>query len=67
MDTLRTVDKGRAFFTEGASTRMFDLACGTDKVRKAFQAGADARILWAIFNEGRDAFMERRKPYLLYE
>jgi uncharacterized protein YbbC (DUF1343 family) len=67
MDALRTLDKGRAFFTESESTRMFDLGCGTDKVRKAFQSGANARDMWAIFNEGRDAFIERRKPYLLYE
>jgi hypothetical protein len=40
--------------------------CGTDRVRKAFTAGAGAGDLWAQWNAGRDGFLRRRQPYLLY-
>jgi uncharacterized protein YbbC (DUF1343 family) len=66
LDALRTVDKGRALFTDAEATRLFDLDCGTDRVRKAFQAGASAKEMWTIFNEGRDAFLASRRSYLLY-
>ena len=66
MDALRTLDKNRRFFTDAESTRLFDLGCGTDTVRKAFQAGANAATLAALFDAGRPAFLLRRKPYLLY-
>ncbi|MDX1934585.1 MAG: DUF1343 domain-containing protein [Capsulimonadales bacterium] len=63
-DAFRTLDRNRRIFPESA--RMFDLACGTDAVRKAFLAGADARQLWEIFEEGREKFVSDRKRYLLY-
>ena len=66
MDALRTLHPGRSFFTGREPVRMFDLSCGTDRVRKAFQAGASASQLWQIFNEGVPAFAQARKPYLLY-
>jgi uncharacterized protein YbbC (DUF1343 family) len=66
LDAMRTLRPGRAFFTGKEPVRMFDLSCGTDRVRKAFQAGASASQMWQIFNEGASAFAQARKPYLLY-
>jgi uncharacterized protein YbbC (DUF1343 family) len=66
LDALRALDRGRALFTPAAAAKMFDLVCGTDRVRKAFAAGAGAGDLWAQWNAGRDAFLRRRQPYLLY-
>jgi uncharacterized protein YbbC (DUF1343 family) len=66
LDAMRTLKPGRSFFTGSESVRMFDLSCGTDRVRKAFQAGASASQMWQVFNEGASAFAQARKPYLLY-
>jgi uncharacterized protein YbbC (DUF1343 family) len=66
LDAIRTLDKGRGFFTSEETSHMFDLSCGTDQVRKAFQAGAKSDTLWDVFNEGRDKFQVERKRYLLY-
>jgi uncharacterized protein YbbC (DUF1343 family) len=66
LDAMRTLRPGRPFYIGKQPTRMFDLSCGTDRVRKAFVAGASASQLWQIFNEGASAFAQARKPYLLY-
>ena len=66
MDAVRRLDKKRAFFATASTTRMFDLVCGTDRIRKAFQAGAGSAQLWSLWNAGRDGFRAARKPYLLY-
>jgi uncharacterized protein YbbC (DUF1343 family) len=66
LDALRALDRGRALFVPAAAAKMFDLVCGTDRVRKAFTAGAGADDLWAQWNADRDAFLRRRQPYLLY-
>ncbi|MES2462658.1 MAG: DUF1343 domain-containing protein, partial [Armatimonadota bacterium] len=42
LDALRTLRPGRSFFVGKEPIRMFDLSCGSDRVRKAFQAGAPA-------------------------
>ena len=63
---MRKLQPRRSFFTDSDSTRLFDLDCGTDRVRKAFQAGASAVDLNALFQEGAAAFAQARKPYLLY-
>lgn len=49
-----------------ASVGLFDAACGTNAVRKAFAAGASEPDLWATFNAGADTFAAGRKPFLLY-
>jgi uncharacterized protein YbbC (DUF1343 family) len=67
LDALRTLDPHRRLFTEEESSRMFDLDCGTDRIRKAFLAGAGAPRLWEIFEEGRAAFETRRQKYLIYK
>ena len=66
LDVMRKLQPRRSFFTDSDSTRLFDLDCGTDRVRKAFQAGASAVDLNALFQEGAAAFAQARKPYLLY-
>ena len=66
MDAVRRLDPKRAFFTSSASTKMFDLVCGTDRIRRAFQAGASGARLWELWNQGRDGFVAARRPYLLY-
>ena len=67
LDALRTRDRSRSWLAgDHDSLRLFDLGCGTDKVRRAFLAGAHSGDLWEIFSEGRDAFVAARKPYLLY-
>lgn len=65
MDAARRLN-APAFFTSAAATRMFDLVCGTDRIRRAFQSGASAARLWELWNEGRATFLPARKPYLLY-
>lgn len=64
MDALRVLSPSRSFFSGG--TRMYDLSCGTDRVRKAFVGGASSVEVWSIFNEGREGFLTQRKPYLIY-
>ncbi|MBC8140529.1 MAG: DUF1343 domain-containing protein [Armatimonadetes bacterium] len=49
-----------------ASVGLFDAACGTNAVRKAFLADASEPDVWGTFNAGADAFAAGRKPYLLY-
>lgn len=68
MDAVRKITPavGRALFTPADRSRMFDLVCGTDKIRRAFLAGANAGRLWETWNAGRDAFLAARRPYLLY-
>jgi uncharacterized protein YbbC (DUF1343 family) len=67
LDALRKVAPGRTLFTGREATRLFDLDCGTDRVRKAFAAGASGAETWAVFNEGAAAFAAARRPYLLYK
>lgn len=53
-------------FAPGEPTRMFDLSCGTDRVRKAFVRGADGEALWHLFDDGAAAFDRARQPFRLY-
>jgi uncharacterized protein YbbC (DUF1343 family) len=57
---------GTAFFAAPERARMFDLVCGSDKIRRAFLAGASAARLWELWNEGRSTFVAARRPYQLY-
>lgn len=67
LDAMRKIAPGKTFFKAGTEeTRMFDLGCGTDKVRKMFQSGRSSREIWAAWNAPSAAFREQRKPYLLY-
>jgi len=68
LDALRKVRSGRSFMGgDTEAVRMFDLSCGTDRVRKAFAKGASAAEMYDLFDAGRDGFVAKRKKYLLYE
>ena len=49
-----------------ARVELFDFACGTSAVRRAFLAGASEPDLWETFNRGADVFAAKRQPYLIY-
>jgi uncharacterized protein YbbC (DUF1343 family) len=44
----------------------FDLLCGTDAVRLALEAGASFPEVARLLDDASEAFLERRRPYLLY-
>ncbi|MHC4442176.1 MAG: exo-beta-N-acetylmuramidase NamZ family protein [Planctomycetota bacterium] len=46
---------------------MFDKVCGTDKIRAMFQSGKPVQEIINYWNDGKKAFMEKRKKYLLYK
>lgn len=66
MDAVRRVAPGTRFFGVSKKNRMFDLVCGTDRVRRMFAAGNSASQIWAAWNAGGAAFRIQRRPYLLY-
>ena len=53
-------------FRDREARRMFDLSCGTDRVRRAFLAGATVAEMTAVFDTGVREFERSRQPYLLY-
>ena len=53
-------------FKGAEETRMFDLECGTDEVRKEFLAGRSSSAIWQKWNRAAAGFAEARSPYLLY-
>jgi uncharacterized protein YbbC (DUF1343 family) len=63
LDAIRKVAP-RTLFKD--SSRMFDLVCGTDRVRKMFQAGRRPQEIWAAWNSSASAFRTARQPYLIY-
>jgi uncharacterized protein YbbC (DUF1343 family) len=67
MDAVRKIKPSHRFFgSSHAKDRMFDLCCGTTRVRRMFQAGQSAAQIWAAWNAGSATFRAQRKPYLLY-
>ena len=46
--------------------RPFDILCGTDRIRKAIEAGVSPRRLAASWRKERAAFRKRRARFLLY-
>lgn len=44
----------------------FDVICGTDKIRKAFEEGADLEVLVKSWQDPLQEFLEMREQYLLY-
>jgi uncharacterized protein YbbC (DUF1343 family) len=69
LDAARKLGR-RDLFAEaqkaGKSFAMFDKVVGTDKVRRALQAGQSAASIVASWKAGEDAFRRRRQSYLLY-
>ncbi|MGE3180721.1 MAG: exo-beta-N-acetylmuramidase NamZ domain-containing protein [Phycisphaerae bacterium] len=66
LDVVRTLQPDLALFGNKRDN-MFDKVCGTQRIREAFEAGKSATDVLAIWDEGIDAFREKRKSYLLYE
>ncbi len=50
----------------GNRARMFDLACGTDTVRKSLLRSETAASVWQKWTAGSQAFASARRPFLLY-
>jgi uncharacterized protein YbbC (DUF1343 family) len=69
---LEAVQKasGRNLVRAGAlsrnSIRLFDKACGCDKIRKAVRSGQSAASIVASWRPGEEAFRRKRAKYLLY-
>jgi uncharacterized protein YbbC (DUF1343 family) len=45
----------------------FDLLCGTDAVRQALEGGAAFGGVARLLDDASEAFLERRRPFLLYD
>jgi uncharacterized protein YbbC (DUF1343 family) len=45
---------------------MFDKACGTDRVRKDFEAGLSAEQMYKNWQSNLEPFLQIRKKYLIY-
>ncbi len=60
------IDLFRNAVQRGKTWNMFDKVTGSDRTRKAMQAGRSAREIVASWKPGEDAFRKRRQPYLLY-
>ena len=69
LDAVRRTS-GRDLFRQaqarGRSWEMFDKVTGSDRIRKALQAGESPRRIVASWKAGEDAFRQKRRPYLLY-
>ena len=61
IDAYKALNVGEAFFT-----RMFDLLAGTKDLRKQIMAGMSPEDIRKTWQPGIKAFLDRRKPYLLY-
>ncbi|WP_395088737.1 exo-beta-N-acetylmuramidase NamZ domain-containing protein [Armatimonas sp.] len=62
---LRTTGVTKPFST-GEPSQMFDYSCGSSAVRRSFDRGAGAEVLWTIFQSGAAQFEKERAPFLLY-
>ena len=65
ISAMRRVHPEKPLFV-GSRARMFDLACGTDAVRKSLLKGEAAQSIWQKWTAGSNAFVTARRPYLLY-
>ncbi|MEC7921765.1 MAG: DUF1343 domain-containing protein, partial [Planctomycetota bacterium] len=62
LSAIRKQHPGKFKFRE----RAFDRLAGTDTLRKALEEGKSPTLIVAGWKKGLAAFLERRKPYLLY-
>jgi uncharacterized protein YbbC (DUF1343 family) len=54
-------------FADAEETRMVDLSCGTDAVRKAFLKGASLTDIVKAYEFGLEGFIKDRQKYLIYK
>jgi uncharacterized protein YbbC (DUF1343 family) len=64
---MKNVAPNLNLFADGEETRMVDLSCGTDMVRKAFLRGATLPEILNQYEKGTEAFRQKRQKYLLYK
>jgi uncharacterized protein YbbC (DUF1343 family) len=65
MDIVRKRHPEKKLFGNNRDA-MFDKVCGSDRIRKAFEAGRSIDEILRIWNRGLSAFRQKRAPYLLY-
>lgn len=65
MDAARKVNPEMKVFGNGRD-EMFDKVCGTDAIRKAFEADRPLEEILGLWREGVESFRTQRAPYLLY-
>ena len=63
MAMYESFDVGGEFYT---SPKFFDKLAGTGSLRQMISEGASESEIRASWKPGLEAFMEQRKPYLLY-
>jgi uncharacterized protein YbbC (DUF1343 family) len=65
---FQALNTGESFFGKGSNDRFFvDLLFGTDSVRKMIEEGRTSDEIKASWQDELRAFLDRRRPYLLYE
>ena len=68
MSAIRELDRSTFAWREGSDGRPFlDLLLGSDRPRRALDAGADVGEVAADWTGEADAFAQRRRPFLLYD
>ena len=65
MDAVRKLYPRVALFGNKRD-EMFDKVCGTDQVRRMFEAGKPIDEIVSFWNGGLDTFMRKRARYLIY-
>jgi len=65
MDAVRQLYPDTKMF-DGDRDKMFDKVCGTDEIRKLFEAGRPIKDILAAWSKGVEEFRAQRAKYLLY-
>ncbi len=66
MDAVQRLHTERELFG-GQRDAMFDKVCGTDAIRRLFADRAPIEAIVKLWDKGREDFLARRAPYLLYD
>jgi uncharacterized protein YbbC (DUF1343 family) len=66
MDAFRRLYPDLKLFGHGRDA-MFDKVCGTDQIRRLFEAGRPIDEILAVWRQGVDDFRAKRAKYLLYK
>ncbi|HEY3244665.1 MAG TPA: DUF1343 domain-containing protein [Phycisphaerae bacterium] len=65
MDAVRALYPEQRLFG-GSRDAMFDKVCGTDEIRRMFEAGEHVDAIVRYWNRGRAVFRTKRTAYLMY-
>jgi uncharacterized protein YbbC (DUF1343 family) len=66
MDAVRKLYPETKLFSNDRDA-VFDKVCGTDQIRRLFEAGRPLDEILAVWRQGVDDFRARRAQYLLYD